>query len=91
MRTKDIYYDTDGIVESQIERVRLCDNCSGLLHIDSWSSVNPLSFCLQIPQTACSRCKDEGYDLFNQARRNANYRYIKLIDRKDKEYLAQGF
>lgn len=91
MRTKDIYYDTDGIVESQVERVRLCDNCAGLLHIDSWSSVNPLSFCLQIPQTACSRCKNEGYDLFNQARRNANYRYIKLIDRKDKEYLAQGF
>ena len=90
-RAKDIYYDTDGIAESQIESVRLCDNCRGTVQIETWSTVNPLSCCLEIPQTACSRCRDEGYDLYNQARRNANYRYTKLINRLDKEYLQNGF
>lgn len=90
-RAKDIYYDTDGIAESQIESVRLCDNCSGIVHIDTWSSANPLSFCLEIPQTACPRCRDEGYDMFAKARRNANYRYLKLINRLEMEYLQEGF
>lgn len=90
-RAKDIYYDTDRVTESQIESVRLCSNCPGLLHIDSWSTVNPLAFCLQIPQNACPHCRDLGYDMFMRAKKNSNYRYLKLINRLDKEYLEQGF
>ena len=90
-RAKDIYYDTDGIAESQIESVCLCDNCRGVMQIETWSTANPLSCCLEIPQTSCPKCRDIGYDLYAKAKRNANYRYIKLINRLDKEYLQSGF
>jgi acetoin utilization deacetylase AcuC-like enzyme len=90
-RTKDIYYDTDGISESQVEAVMLCDHCPGTLKIETWSTVNPLSLCVEIPRTACEHCHGKGIQIFEEGQVKGNYRYVQLINRKDKDYRQQGF
>ena len=37
-RKRDIFYDTDGIQETQHEQIQICPNCAGALRIDSTSS-----------------------------------------------------
>lgn len=90
-RSKDIYYDTDNISESQIESVLLCDDCSGVVKIETWSTVNPLSCCVEIPMNACGRCHDAGLRMLEEAKVKGNYRIIQGINRKDKEYTQYGF
>lgn len=91
VRSKDIYYDTDGISESQIEAVMLCTECSGTVKIDTWSSVNPLSVGIEIPIDACDRCLGAGHRLLEEAHLKGNYRYVQCINRKEKEYTRYGF
>ncbi|MEC9488471.1 MAG: histone deacetylase [Halanaerobium sp.] len=77
-RKKQIYYDTDGILEEQIEKVRWHEKCPGYLTIASRSrDQNDYHvFAVHIPATACQECLDdaraeyegaveleEGYDL----------------------------
>ncbi len=90
-RMKDIYYDTDGISESQVESVVLCDKCSGVTKIETWSSINPLSCCIEIPMNACPRCHDLGLRMVEEAQVKGNYRIVQCINRKDKEYRQFGF
>ncbi len=91
VRHKDIYYDTDNITESQVESVMLCDNCPGVIKIETWSSVNPLSVGIEIPIDACERCHGKGLQLFEEAQVKGTYRYMQLINRRDKQYLQFGF
>ncbi len=90
-RMKDVYYDTDQISESQVESVLLCPDCSGVVKIESWSTVNPLSCCVEIPQNACGRCHDAGLRMLEEAQVKGNYRIIQGINRKDKEYTQYGY
>lgn len=90
-RMKDVHYDTDQISESQVESVMLCDDCSGVVKIETWSNVNPLSCCVEIPQTACGRCHDTGLRLLEEAHVKGNYRIIQGINRKDKKYTQFGY
>ncbi|HRZ28129.1 MAG TPA: histone deacetylase, partial [Spirochaetota bacterium] len=87
VRKKQIYYDTDGIRESQIESVMACKKCPGVLHIESSSSANPLSFGIEIPFGACRSCRDEGLRVFRDAKDSRKYRTIHFINRFDKEYI----
>ncbi|NJB67949.1 acetoin utilization deacetylase AcuC-like enzyme [Desulfobaculum xiamenense] len=91
VRHKDIFYDTDGISESQVESVMVCDNCPGVLKIESWSSVNPLSVGIEIPITACERCHGKGLQLWEEAQVKGSYRYMQLINRKDGYCRQFGF
>ena len=91
VRTKDIYYDTDGISESQVESVLLCQDCSGTVKIETWSTVNPLSVGIEIPIGACDRCAGIGRRLLEEAHLKGNYRYVQCIDRKAKRYTRYGF
>ncbi|BBD09417.1 histone deacetylase [Desulfovibrio ferrophilus] len=91
VRHKDIFYDTDGISESQVESVMMCDNCPGVLKIESWSTVNPLSVGIEIPIDACERCHGKGLQLFEEAQVKGNYRYMQLINRRDRQYQQYGF
>ena len=90
-RNKDIYYDTDNISESQIESVRLCDSCGGVVRIETWSTANPLSCCVEIPRFACPACQGLGQQLFEEAKKQPNYRYVRLLDRVQKKNLGSGF
>ena len=90
-RHKDIYYDTDAISESQVEAVHLCGACPGLVRIETWSTANPLSCCLEIPRQACPVCQALGQELYGDAKKQPSYRYARLIDRVQKKYLNSGF
>ncbi len=90
-RSKDTFYDTDNISESQVESVLLCPDCSGVVKIETWSTINPLSCCVEIPQNACGRCHDAGLRMLEEAKVKGNYRIIQGINRKDKEYTQFGY
>ena len=68
-RRRSIFYDTDGLYETQLETLHLCDDCSGSLKIDSRADTGAHVLCVHIPMHACSRCVDaaiqwyEGADL----------------------------
>jgi len=85
-RKKSIYYDTDGIQETQMESVMKCNDCAGLLSIESASSVNPLSLGIEIPAGACPSCRDEGLKLLDRSKKQKKYAVIQVINRIDKEY-----
>jgi acetoin utilization deacetylase AcuC-like enzyme len=87
VRKKNIFYDTDGIRENQVESVMICDECPGVLKIETLSSVNPLSLGIEVPVCACDRCKSEGYRMLEQGREKKKYAYIKFINRRDREYI----
>ncbi len=87
VRQKNIYYDTDGIREKQMEAVMVCDECAGVLEIETVSSINPVSLGIEIPLGACRRCREEGYRMLKEARGANKYAHIKFINRKDREYL----
>lgn len=91
VRSKDIFYDTDGIRENQVESVVLCPDCSGTVKIETRSSVNPLSVGIEVPIDACDRCLAIGYRLLEEARQSDTYRYVQWNNRREKKYQRFGF
>ena len=91
-RQKQIFYDTDGIYESQSETVRVCDACPGWLRIDSRASGGGIGrrrvWAISIPWGACARCADEARTQYQSTMRNpsAPYDYIYLQDCLADEY-----
>lgn len=59
-----IYYDTDGIMETQEQIFRVCKKCSGLTTIKSSADIGYRIFAITIPKDACSDCLDRGHKLF---------------------------
>lgn len=86
-RRKNVYYDTDGIQENQVESVVKCHDCPGVLSIETTSSVHPLSIGIEIPFGACQRCIDEGKDLFEQSKKSMKYATVNFINRPEKKYI----
>jgi acetoin utilization deacetylase AcuC-like enzyme len=66
-RTRRIYYDADGISESQQEEVRLCLDCGGALKIDSTSDRGAHILAVHIPRKACPRCREIGHGWYDDA------------------------
>lgn len=87
-REKKIFYDTDGISERQVESVCVCERCSGMLRIETSSTINPASLCIEIPIGACDTCRNEGLMQFENGQKSGRYRHVKLINRRDKTYRA---
>ncbi|HRV15341.1 MAG TPA: histone deacetylase [Spirochaetota bacterium] len=87
VRKKEIYYDTDNIHEMQLESIMVCDQCRGVLKIETTSSVNPLCLGIEIPSGACDQCINEGYRLLDHALAGNRYKYVQLIDRINKKYV----
>jgi acetoin utilization deacetylase AcuC-like enzyme len=85
-RTRQIYYDTDGIQESQKERVQICDDCAGALRIESSSDRGSHILAIQIPQKACNKCIDIGYTWYDSAE-SGTFDMVFLQDRPEDKYL----
>ena len=64
-RRRNIYYDTDGIQEEQVETVRVCDECGGLLTIDSQASTGNRIFAVVVPGQSCPACRKKGEQFFD--------------------------
>jgi acetoin utilization deacetylase AcuC-like enzyme len=66
-RARNIFYDTDGIQESQAEQIQICPDCAGALRVDSSSDRGAHILAVNIPRKACSQCKDIGYRWYDEA------------------------
>jgi hypothetical protein len=85
-RTRTIFYDTDGIRESQSEQIQICPDCAGALRVDSSSDRGAHILAVQIPRKACNQCKDIGYRWYDEANRRG-FDNIYLQDRTEDLYL----
>jgi acetoin utilization deacetylase AcuC-like enzyme len=85
-RTRTIFYDTDGIRESQSEQIQICPDCAGALRVDSSSDRGAHILAVHIPRKACSRCKDVGYQWYDGADPR-QFDKIYLQDRTEDRYL----
>lgn len=81
-RSKSIYYDTDDIHEEQVETVRLCDDCGGLITIDSMANTGNRIFAVILPGRACDACRKEGEDSFAATKPGGAYRHVYFQDRE---------
>ncbi len=84
-RDRQIFYDTDRILEDQTQNFKVCKNCSGLNTIRSQSSTGYNIFAITIPRDACSKCIDDGYRLFRNTP-SSNYSNIYIQDRVNDEF-----
>ena len=75
-RKKCIYYDTDGITEQQEETVRVCDDCGGLVMIESVADTGNRIFAVILPGRCCPECRSNGemfYEKTNRGKHNRIY------------------
>ncbi len=84
-RSRRIYYDTDGILESQTQRFKVCKKCSGVNTIKSRGDVGYSIFAITIPRDACSDCIDEGHRMYKNSP-PATYTNVYLQDRVNDVY-----
>ncbi|MFP4474063.1 MAG: histone deacetylase [Desulfatibacillaceae bacterium] len=84
-RNRNIFYDTDGINETQHERIRRCSECAGALAIDSASSRGFRILGVHVPRNACPACQRVAAKWIDQAP-EGSYDRILLQDRRRKVY-----
>ncbi|MDI3481326.1 MAG: hypothetical protein PWQ97_981 [Tepidanaerobacteraceae bacterium] len=88
-RARNVYYDTDGIMEEQVQKFKVCSHCSGLNTIHSRSDRGYEIFAVSIPRDACQACIDEGYKIYKEIPTGKYYK-IYLQDRVNDVYMSQG-
>ncbi len=87
-RTRTIFYDTDGIQESQSEQIQVCPDCAGALRVDSSSDRGAHILAVHIPRKACNKCKDSGYRWYDEAG-TGQFDNIYLQDRTEDKYIEK--
>lgn len=86
---RNVFYDTDGIHESQKEKIRICPDCSGTYRIDSTSDRGFHIMAVHIPRKACKECKGLGYKWYDMANK-ANFDIVFLQDRTEDKFLSNA-
>ncbi|HQL01460.1 MAG TPA: histone deacetylase, partial [Smithellaceae bacterium] len=87
-REKNIYYDTDSIMEKQTETVRVCDDCGGLVMIDSAADTGKRVFAVILPNACCPECRKNGEMFFDRV--NASqYNHIYFQDRQRDVFIVK--
>ncbi|MBW2606767.1 MAG: histone deacetylase [Deltaproteobacteria bacterium] len=89
-RKRNIFYDTDGIHESQREKIRICPNCSGTFKIDSTSDCGYHIMAVHIPRKACRKCRELGYKWYDMTNKDS-FDMAFLQDRTEDKYLQHDF
>ena len=87
-RSRNVYYDTDGIMETQTQNFKVCKRCSGLNTINSSSDRGSHIFAITIPRDGCSNCIDEGHRLYKDTS-PLRFSNIYLQDRVNDEFHAK--
>jgi len=85
IRTRQIFYDTDNISETQKEEIHLCRDCSGVFNIASASSRGYRIFAVHVPRKACGHCRALGYQWYQDAEGKGFDKHF-LQDRVDDTY-----
>ena len=84
-RSRNIFYDTDGIQEQQEESITICDDCAGALRIDSKASGRNHILAIHIPVNACTKCQAQGHQWYETASLD-QFDQIHLQNRVDDDY-----
>lgn len=84
-RRREIFYDTDGIVETQTEQVKTCTDCGGVWQIDSTSDRGRHVLAVHIPFSACESCRNLGHRWYNEAEAQ-RFDFKFLQDRSTDDY-----
>jgi acetoin utilization deacetylase AcuC-like enzyme len=79
-RRKSIFYDTDGISEQQEETVRICEDCGGLVTIDSMADTGVRIFAVIVPGQNCPACRQAGEEVFEKTGKG-KYQQVFFQDR----------
>lgn len=87
-REKNIYYDTDGIRERQEETIKLCNDCGGLIMIDSSADTGNRIFAIIVPRFSCYDCRKHGEDIYALTNRK-EYDYIYFQDKDADCFVAE--
>ncbi|MFZ2448272.1 MAG: histone deacetylase [Syntrophobacteraceae bacterium] len=87
-RERNIYYDTDQILESQHELVGLCPDCSGVVVIDSSTDAGRRIYAVHVPRNACGDCLAAGHKFYDSADIK-RYNRIFLQDRTSDQYFVR--
>jgi acetoin utilization deacetylase AcuC-like enzyme len=87
-RHKSIYYDTDGIHEEQQESVRICDDCGGLLTIDSRANYMDRIFAVIVPGQSCPACRKKGEAIFDSTDKRP-YQHVYFQDRDNDVFIMK--
>lgn len=87
-RRKSIYYDTDGISEQQEETVRICNDCGGLVMIDSMADTGSRIYAVIVPGRSCAACRQNGEDFYAKTGRG-KYNAVYFQDRDRDIFLVK--
>ncbi|MEQ8162254.1 MAG: histone deacetylase [Smithellaceae bacterium] len=87
-RKKNIYYDTDGIYEQQVETVQVCNDCGGLVMIESAADTGKKIFAVILPHRCCPECRKNGELLFERLD-SGQYNNIYFQDREKDIFIAR--
>lgn len=88
VRHRQIFYDTDNILENQEEEICVCDDCAGTLRIESSSNFGKRILAVQIPRKACGACTQKGESWFEKAD-GSKFDQVFLQDRTRDSYLVK--
>ena len=88
-RRREIFYDTDGIVETQTETIKTCTACGGVWQIDSSSDRGYRILAVHIPILACTDCQTLGNSWYEEAKTDRFDRKF-LQDRSTGDYRIQS-
>ena len=83
-RPRQVYYDTDGIMESQVQHFKRCNKCSGLNWIKSNSDTGYKILAISIPRDGCNACIDEAYAMYKNPK--SRFTNIYLQDKVNDKY-----
>jgi hypothetical protein len=95
-RQRSIFYDTDHILEKQLETVEYCPDCLGLYQVSS-SAPRELGkgYSIRgIPLYACNSCQERAYEYWERIKvnniRKVEYDVLYLQDKKNNRYLKES-
>ena len=86
-RARNVFYDTEMLMEQQKERVRACDDCAGAVRIDSSSDRGWRVLAVPIPRKACAQCRRTAEEWFHNADAGI-YRMAFLQDRDQDKFTS---
>jgi acetoin utilization deacetylase AcuC-like enzyme len=88
-RQRQIFYDTDGIVETQTEEIKACTECGGVWQIDSSSDRGHHILAVHIPVSACEDCHNLGKRWYDEAE-TERFDFKFLQDRSTDDYYVDS-
>ena len=87
-RKKNIYYDTDQINEKQTETVRVCNDCGGLVMIESAADNGRKIFAVILPKSCCPECRRNG-EMFFERVNGGQYSNVYLQDHEKDVFIVK--